>query len=54
MKPGEEANATTTAQSVALPSEERITAVTDAMRELNDQIGAYRNKVRGLATPRTM
>jgi hypothetical protein len=52
MKPEEVAAGTGTAQPVA--SEERITAVTDAMRELNSQIGTYRDKVRGLATPRAM
>ncbi|CAM5728580.1 putative protein OS=Streptomyces fumanus OX=67302 GN=GCM10018772_44570 PE=4 SV=1 [Streptomyces fumanus] len=54
LKPEEAAAGTGAAQPVALPSEERITAVTDAMRELNSQIGTYRDKVRGLATPRAM
>ncbi|CAL9484100.1 hypothetical protein SUDANB145_03083 [Streptomyces sp. enrichment culture] len=58
LRPEDAATANVTAgaaaQPVALPSEERITAATDAMRELNSQIGIYRDKVRGLATPRAM
>jgi hypothetical protein len=45
---------TTQAQDPNLPSVEQINAVRDAMGRLNAEVGTYRNKVRGLATPRAM
>ncbi|MFD9316697.1 hypothetical protein ACFWDQ_03115 [Streptomyces sp. NPDC060053] len=37
-----------------LPSVEQINDVKEAMSHLNSQVGIYRDKVRGLATPRAM
>ncbi|WP_329255871.1 hypothetical protein OG223_31455 [Streptomyces sp. NBC_01478] len=44
----------TDAQSPRLPSVEQINAVKEAMGHLNTEVGTYRDKVRGLATPSAM
>ena len=44
----------TDAQAPRLPSVEQINAVKEAMGHLNAEVGTYRDKVRGLATPSAM